>query len=157
METNRETEDPVDERRFARVPYRGQVQFECGAGSKGSALAGDVGRGGMRVRMGRYLRPGTKLMITISLAGSKKKTIELKSEVVWCRRGPGQLEFDAGIRVYYDAPEALEAISEVMYDALFEQGGLKKRDVRMVAQRSMSIHGLEIASQTLKTACGFIA
>ena len=89
METNREAEDTVDERRFARVPYRGRVQFECGAGSKGSAQAGDVGRGGMRVRMGRYLRPGTKLMITISLEGSNEQTVELKSEVVWCRRGPG--------------------------------------------------------------------
>ena len=131
------------------------MQFKSGAGSKGSAQEGDVGRGGMRVRMGRYLRPGTKLMITISLEGSNEQTVELKSEVVWCRRGPGQLEFDAGIRVYYDAPEALEAISEVMYDALFEQGGLRKRDVRQVAKRSVSIRGLEIAAQDLKTACGF--
>jgi len=154
MDTTSEAEDTVDERRFARVPYLGRLQFVYGAGRKGSARVNDVGRGGLRVRMGRYLRPGTNLMVSIPMANSEKHTVELKSEVIWCRREPGHLEFSAGLRVYYDAPEALEAISEVMYYALFEQGGLKNKEATVIAQHSMSFRGLNIVSQPMKTACG---
>jgi len=154
MKTNRESEATVEERRFARVPYLGRVQFVYGAGQKGSAKANDVGRGGLRVRMGRYLRPGTKLMVQIPMGDSGEKAVELKSEVVWCRREPGHLDFGAGLRVYYDAPEALDAISEVMYYALFDQGGLKNNGNPAIPQQSMTFRGMEIGSQPLTTACG---
>jgi hypothetical protein len=154
MKTNRESEDTVEERQFARVPYLGRVQFVYGAGQKGSAHANDVGRGGLRVRMGRYLRPGTKLMVTIPMENSEEKSVELKSEVIWCRRERGHMDFGAGLRVYYDAPEALDAISEVMYYALLDQGGLKNKSIPRVAGRSMNFQGIEIASQPQTTACG---
>ncbi len=154
MDTNRDTEDTVDERRFARVPFLGRVQFVYGASRKGVAQVNDVGRGGLRVRMGRYLRPGTKLMVSVPLEGSNHRTVELKSEVVWCRRETGDLEFSAGLRVYYDAPEALDAISEVMYFALFEKGGLKNKNLPAVAKRAVDFRGMDFAGHTLKTACG---
>ncbi len=154
MNTNRDAEDTVNERRFARVPFLGHVQFVYGAGRKGSAHVNDVGRGGLRVHMGRYLRPGTKLMISIPLRDSEQRTVELKSEVIWCQREAGRIEFSAGLRVYYDAPEALEAISEVMYYALFEQGGLKNGNVKVAAQRATSVRGTEFAGHPLSTACG---
>lgn len=154
METKSRAEDTVDERRFARVPFLGRVRFVYGAGRQGTGSAADVGRGGLRVHMGRYLRPGTKLMVSIPLDGPDQRSVELKTEVVWCRREAGRLEFETGLRAYYDAPEALEAISEVMYYALFEKGALANGRRIAVTGRPLTIRGMDVSANRIQTACG---
>jgi hypothetical protein len=151
MDATTESDQSVDERRFARVPYAGGVEFVYGAGRDGSATAYDVGRGGLRVRMGRYLRPGTRLLVRLPESGQDDGPVELKAEVAWCRRELSALEFEVGLRIFYDAPDALDAISRVMYYALFEQGGLH-RGAKMPAPAKRQRY--DFAMQPLSTACG---
>jgi hypothetical protein len=105
------------------------VEFVYAPNETAEAMTTDVGRGGMRVRLGRYLRPGTKLLLRFPVADWVEFPAELKAEIVWCglpRRGE---EFAAGLRIIYDEPEVLNWVSRLIHDAIFRPDQLGQMTV----------------------------
>ena len=106
-----------DRRRSIRVPVDHSIRCHNGAGESGSARLCDAGRGGVSALSGRYLRPGTLVMIEVGSQGAGGLK-ELKAEVAWCRPAPDTDEFRTGLRVYHDEPRAVGALAGLMFDGL---------------------------------------
>ncbi len=90
-------------RRYSRSPLVGKVRYQYGSGEFGMGEWRDVCRAGAGLRLGRYLRPGRRLLITFEAEGV---SAEVKAQVVWCRPRSGEATFEAGIRIYHDVVEA---------------------------------------------------
>ncbi|GMW02073.1 MAG: hypothetical protein AMXMBFR84_32090 [Candidatus Hydrogenedentota bacterium] len=104
-----------DERRFARLPFSGDLHYRYGASETGVAALRDIGRGGFRVQMGRYLRPSTRVLMMLN--SSHVSGVELKGEIIWCKPVEGEALFQTGLRVYYDEPGVVEAVSDLIRHA----------------------------------------
>jgi len=116
----------MDERLFVRVPYTTQVTYSDDGGHEGGATSDDISRGGVSLRMGRYLRPGRFVLITIG-GPDGASPIELKTRVAWCRPDKGEHVFRTGLRVFYDEPDTMEQMSRLMYEAVL-RGHTKRGD-----------------------------
>lgn len=114
-----------DARCFARVAFGGRVVYRYGGDDRGIARAEDVSRGGMRLTMGRYLRPGTHILIETPGHHTEGQPIELKGKIVWCVPEQRGARFSAGIRVIYDEPDAVTAASALVNHAIVASGMLK--------------------------------
>ncbi|MFA6240964.1 MAG: PilZ domain-containing protein [Candidatus Hydrogenedentales bacterium] len=120
-------------RRFVRLPFASTVQYRYGAQDTGSATLLNVGRGGVCVRLGRYLRPGTRALVQVPSVQMDGRSVELKAELVWCRPASEQHEFDAGFRIVFDEPDAIAGASELIHRALLDAGAEPRRvNERMV-------------------------
>jgi hypothetical protein len=109
-----------DQRQFARVPFTGAVTYRYEPDHEGTAMCTDVGRGGLCLHLGRYLRPGRRVML--SVAGPDGEPLELKARVAWCRATPGSRLFATGVRVYHDEPQSLGALSTMVHKGLEQSG-----------------------------------
>jgi hypothetical protein len=119
MNTQKAIADPKEQRQFVRMPFSGSVDYRYGAADCGKATAYDVGRGGMRVYLGRYLRPGTLLMIALSDGKG-----ELKARIAWCSPTLSSGHFVAGVRVLHNELESLQLMSDLLCDAVIQEGGV---------------------------------
>ena len=72
-----------EHRRCRRAPLRASTDYRDATGERSAATIHNVGLGGMGLTLGRYLRPGTRLMLDMDRA-------ELKAEVAAGRRGATQ-------------------------------------------------------------------
>jgi PilZ domain len=117
-----------DRRRSIRLPVDHSIRCHYGTGEAGTARLCNVGRSGVSARSGRYLRPGTRVMLEVGprRAGGSE---ELKAEVAWCRPARDSDEFLTGLRVYHDETRALGALSALMFDGL-DRLGADQRDSR---------------------------
>ncbi|MDZ4860866.1 MAG: PilZ domain-containing protein [Candidatus Hydrogenedentes bacterium] len=113
-----------DARSFARVAFGGRLSYWHGAGNPGTAIAADVSRGGLRLHMGRYLRPGTHVLLNTDEVRSAGKPVELKGQIVWCNPEKRGQRFVAGVRVIYDEPDAITTISTLVTHAIAASGVL---------------------------------
>ncbi len=111
-----------DARNFARVAFNGRVSYQYGAGDAGVAAASDVSRGGLRLCMGRYLRPGTHILISSDDVQADGNPVELKGQIVWCTPEKTGHRFAAGVRVIYDEPDAIMGISAMVNHAIVVSG-----------------------------------
>lgn len=109
-------------RRFARVTFDGRMVYRYAADVEGTAQVSDVSRGGMRMCMGRYLRPGTRVMLEADGVRVNGQPVELKCQIVWCTPEKRGHRFVAGIRIIYDEPDAIAAASALVNHALFASG-----------------------------------
>lgn len=109
-----------DQRQFARVPFTGAVTYRYEPEHEGTAMCTNVGRGGLSLELGRYLRPGKYVMLSVS--GADGEPLELKARVAWCRALPGSRLFAAGVRVYHDEPQSLQALSRMVHKGLEQSG-----------------------------------
>jgi hypothetical protein len=100
-----------DQRRYDRIACRERIHYAYGPGYCGSATALDASLGGLGVRLGRYLRPGTLMLLRVR-DGAGPDEVALKARVAWCR-GAGQSEFVAGIKVFHSEPEATLAMEAI--------------------------------------------
>lgn len=114
-----------DARRFARVTFGGRMVYRYAAGDQGTALVNDVSRGGLRMSMGRYLRPGTRVMLEADGVKVNGQPVELKGQIVWCTPSKQAHQFAAGVRVIYDEPDAIAAVSALVNYALVHSGHLE--------------------------------
>jgi len=112
-----------EQRRFSRVPYSGALRYRYAPDEAGVATWLDVGRGGACVRIGRYLRPGRHLLLTVSDVDSPGKgEVDLKGQVMWCRPSEDNKSFVTGVRIFRHEPEVEYALSEIILDALAQSG-----------------------------------
>ena len=111
-----------NQRRFVRAPLAGTVRYAYASEPGAVAKACDVSRGGLSVEMGRYLRPGTRLMLEVPGVETDGNAAELKAEIAWCRATNSGHAFRAGIRVIEDQPDVLEVMSNLLHRSLFESG-----------------------------------
>lgn len=108
-----------EQRRFTRAQYMGQASYTYGAGLAGACTCEDIGLGGVRVRLGRYLRPGT--MVLVELQDPEMGAVEMKARVTWCR-GAERHEFVGGLRVYHDGPDTYRALARIATRSAEEAG-----------------------------------
>jgi PilZ domain-containing protein len=111
MATSASTMITRNNRRGSRVALSGTVKYSYNAGESGTATCCDVSGGGMRVVLGRYLRPGRRLMVQVPHGSNKRRHAELKAEIAWCSPTEEPHEFLAGLRVLHDAPEAAQTLT----------------------------------------------
>lgn len=108
-----------EQRTFTRVPFEHPVRWLKARGQSGSATVRNVGRGGLCLSLGRYLRPGRSIQVVFDDIAYQNEPVTFMARVAWCRPlDPGSVEFAAGLRVVHDEPMTLAAISEVFYTAV---------------------------------------
>ncbi|GMU92869.1 MAG: hypothetical protein AMXMBFR4_19270 [Candidatus Hydrogenedentota bacterium] len=78
--------------------------------------------------MGRYLRPGTKLLLRLPSGAGAGSATELKAEIAWCRMPRRGEECVAGLRIIYDEPEVLNCVSKLIHEAIFRLGQVTVAD-----------------------------
>lgn len=123
-----------EQRRFNRASYGKPVHYRYASNLSGKATCEDIGLGGFRLRLGRYLRPGTLMLVTMNERTGDGDPLQLKAQVAWCR-GADNHHFVAGLRVYQDEPGAIQALGRVASEATLESGetmGLWARPVPRV-------------------------
>lgn len=106
-------------RQFVRLPFAGQVQYRYGAVEAGKASCCNIGRDGLGLLMGRYLRPGTLIMLQWSDGRA-----EFKARVAWCTPTNRADIFLTGLRVLHHEAESVSMMSELLYDAERVNGGI---------------------------------
>ena len=107
-----------DQRRFFRVPYAGVVRYWYAPDEDGTAKCCDVGQGGVCLSLGRYLRPGRRVMLSVSGPEASTTGAEFKGEVVWCRPAATPCIFLAGVRVWHDDPETPDTLASMVHQGL---------------------------------------
>ncbi len=107
----------VERIRERRTPVAGCVAYRLESGDTGRAAWLNVSRVGAALRLGRYLRPGKRLCLRFASPLPAGGTVELPARVVWCRPVAGGVEFDAGLVVRRDTPEAALAFAALGYAA----------------------------------------
>ncbi|MCC6796644.1 MAG: PilZ domain-containing protein [Candidatus Hydrogenedentes bacterium] len=132
-------------RQFARVEFGGRMVYRYAANDEGTALVSEVSRGGLRMSMGRYLRPGTRVMLEADGVKMNGQPVELKGQIVWCAPEKRGHQFVAGVRVIYDEPDAIAAVSALVNHALVTSGyldALKGRNLVHAASAAWRVRPL---------------
>lgn len=111
-----------DRRNFLRVPFAGEVHCQWAARGSGPAVCTDVSHGGLSLAVDRPLQPGQFVLLTFAPAGLLTEPVELKAHVVWNQQADGHGHV-AGLRVYHDEPEAVYALSDLVYAAALSAHG----------------------------------
>lgn len=107
-----------NQRRDGRVALEGRVAYRYGSTESGVGRWADISERGGCLTMGRYLRPGTYLMVKPTEASRTAQNDELKARVVWCRCVAGSSEFAAGIRIFLDEPSAWQTVEGLLLRAM---------------------------------------
>lgn len=102
-----------NQRTASRRLVAGELEYQCGAGDTGVARWVNVSPRGGAVVLGRYLRPGTFLLITPA-DGEPGDRYELKAQIVWCLKESDSENFAAGLRIFQDESEAANAIKKLV-------------------------------------------
>lgn len=110
-----------DSRRFTRVPFSRTVAYRCGENDTGLGSCGNVSRTGLGLRLGRYLRPGRRMVVSFDKTETGAPA-EVKAHVVWCRPTAEPDVFEVGIRVFHDTPEVVHVLSDMLHEGLAGMG-----------------------------------
>ena len=89
-----------DERRSRRIPFGGEFRYLDDLEEGGKATWCSIGENGACIRIGRYLRPGRRLLLLWNSA-------PLLARIVWCKPTLGDQAFVAGIKIFADADAKL--------------------------------------------------
>ena len=113
----------AEERRsFTRVPFLESVQWNNASGDRGETKLRNFSRGGLRVSLSRYFRPGPVMNFRFDDIEFEGAPVSFDAVIAWCRPAVGAADrFDTGFRIVHEGPETLRAVSEVVYRALSEQ------------------------------------
>ncbi len=93
--------------REPRTKLNGKVQYRHEPDAQGTAHWVNVSRLGAALRLGRYLRPGRYLQLSFASPFHADRHELITARVMWCRRIPGTVEFQAGLRVLRNGSEAV--------------------------------------------------
>lgn len=117
-----------DNRGFARLPLFVNAQYRYGTTGEGRAQVQNIGRAGLGLRMGRYLRPGTLVRLQLEALDLGMEAFELTTHIAWCVPVSENGEFDAGLRILHEKTESLAQVSALIHGALLRSGRLCKRE-----------------------------
>jgi len=107
-----------ESRIFTRLPFDSAVEWRDLTGEDGHAAVRDVSRGGFRLSLGRYLRPGPVVTVTFDHITFNGAPVELDAAVVWCKPTDQPDTFLAGLKIIHGGAATLAAASEVFYAAM---------------------------------------
>ncbi|GMV91398.1 MAG: hypothetical protein AMXMBFR82_11760 [Candidatus Hydrogenedentota bacterium] len=116
-----------DKRGLARLPLFINAEYRYGTTGEGCAKVQNIGRAGLRLRMGRYLRPGTVVRLHLEAEDLGLDPIEFTTHIAWCIPVSENGEFDAGLRILHDGTESLAQVSALIHAALLRSGQLCER------------------------------
>jgi len=88
----------MNKRQYPRFPFKEPVDYqmkEDGAGA--GALADDISRGGVRIRVQKFLPLGSILQLKIHMS-QPVRVFQVKGRVVWVRELPHSDCYDIGIK-----------------------------------------------------------
>jgi len=103
-----------DQRRSARASYSGKATYRYARDDGGSATVVNLCPSGACLALGRYLRPGRFMLLALEADSSPRTTIELKTQVVWCRPTKNIGVFLTGVRILHDELDTEVTISELL-------------------------------------------
>jgi len=104
-----------DTRRFTRVAAEGPVRFYDGSGTLNRATLRDVSYGGLRVTLGRYIRPQTLLQVPVSLDSHQ---LSFPARVAWCVPDLDSETFQMGLRADHGGKHTMAILSSWVLDAV---------------------------------------
>lgn len=139
-----------DQRRFTRVPHRGDISYRYTANDAATAVCVDMSRGGVCLALGRYLRPGKLLLLAVASTPEAGDAAELKAQIVWCRPTDDPKVFHAGAHIFHDEPEVSVIMSELLYEALVYSGHIEPGK-KQGLDSGWSVDGRPARSPFLKT------
>lgn len=106
-----------EKRRFERVPLDGRLTYRYNQGENAAGTWRDLSRSGARIQLGRYLRPGRRVMLIVASDDeSDEPAIELKAQIVWCRPVSDSHDFEAGLRIFHDQPDTVDTLTAIVDD-----------------------------------------
>jgi hypothetical protein len=103
--------------REVRAALDGAVTYEVTPGDVGSATWIDISRVGVRMVLGRYLRPGRVIAVAFAAPWDEHTEVRLSARVIWCRQTNDSAEFHAGFQVLRESPEAALAFGLLVQQA----------------------------------------
>lgn len=107
----------TDQRETERFPHAGSLEYRYGIGEKGRATWHDVGRDGVCIQLGRYLRPGRSIVVVRQERELHDEPLELKGRVIWCRPSGDGETYLVGIKVHRSGVELCYAMSSLVREA----------------------------------------
>lgn len=93
----------------------GTVQFYDGSGVLNRAVLTDVSYGGLRMRLGRYVRPQTLVQVPVSLGESQ---LSFPARVAWCSPDPDSRTFQVGLKADHGGKYTMAILSSWVLDAV---------------------------------------
>jgi len=127
--------------RERRTPLSGRLGYRYEPDLSGSAAWLDVSRTGAGLRLGRYLRPGRRLRLYFDapLPWGPAQRIEMEGRVVWCRQAPNGPEFEAGLEMRRENPDAALAFAALGYEAQAESNKSEVREVEPIVWHCLRV------------------
>ena len=116
--------------RELRTPLSGSFAYASGCGEAGRAVWLNISRTGAAIQLGRYLRPGH--LIQLSLESGNDGGWSIPARIAWCVSIPGTLQFQAGLAVQRTSPESALQFATLGYEAL-----ALKRNAAFVGNRTL--------------------
>lgn len=103
--------------REVRAALDRRVTYEVTPGDGGSATWIDVSRVGVRMLLGRYLRPRRVIALAFAAPWDEHTEVRLSARVIWCRQAKDSAEFHAGLQVLRESPESALAFGLLVQQA----------------------------------------
>jgi PilZ domain-containing protein len=125
MTTATDTSTKRDHRTWVRVPFAVELAYRAGAAQARPAECLNLSRGGLCLRMSRYLRPGRQLLVTVGPESTEPT--ELKAEVAWVLPMDRGETFEVGLRVIPDEPETEDVMTRLVHTAVTQAEAVRPR------------------------------
>ena len=98
----------------------GPIRFYDGSGALSRATLCDVSYGGLRMTLGRYIRPQTLVQVPVSL---DEHQLSFPARVAWCLPGENNQTFDVGLKADHGGKYTMAILSSWVLDAV-QQGNV---------------------------------
>ncbi len=102
-------------RRFTRVATEGAVQFYDGSGTLNRATLSDVSYGGLRMTLGRYIRPQTLVQVPVAMDNQQ---LSFPARVAWCIPADDSAHFHLGLKADHGGKYTMAILSSWVLDAV---------------------------------------
>lgn len=102
-------------RRFTRVSTEGTVQFYDGSGTLNRANLCDVSYGGLRMTLGRYIRPQTLVQVPVAMDNQQ---LSFPARVAWCIPAEDSQRFYLGLKADHGGKYTMAILSSWVLDAV---------------------------------------
>ena len=102
-------------RKFTRVAADGAIQFYDGSGALSWATLNEVSYGGLRMTLGRYIRPQTLIQVPVSVG---EQQLSFPARVAWCTPDAENRSFRVGLKADHGAKHTMAILSSWVLEAV---------------------------------------